>query len=234
MGVVARSAFAPIAVTRDAWQFKRMSDELAIAITKIIWPILKSEGFHRIRRKLLIRTQSRIVQRLDFQVSRWGGKNFCVNVSANLIASNEHVTLSPGFRLTRDTDGGDLWLPSRTKAEAETSATAILGSIRAEALPFFEATETIEGFSAVLSKEKWGALHHLSFQRGVAAALMGIIPDARKHLTDAIRLYEEDGREWCPKYIEKAKQLLEALAAGTASQLLDRWEQANRKAHGIG
>jgi hypothetical protein len=211
-----------------------MGDELAIAITKIIWPILKLEGFRRVRRKVFIRTQNRIVQRLDFQVNDWGGRDFCVNVSANLIASNEHVTLAPGFRLTRDADGGDLWLPSKTKVEAETSATVILGSIRAEALPFFEAIETIEGLSALLAKEQWASLHHLSFQSGVAAVLRGVIPEAQKHLTDAIRLYEEDGRDWCRNYIDRANQLREALAAGSATQLLDRWEQANRKAHGIG
>lgn len=210
-----------------------MGDELALAITKIIYPVLKPEGFRRMRRREFIRTKNGIVQRLDFQINSWGGRLFCVNISTNLIASNEFVTLQPGFRLKRDTDGGDLWLPSKTKVDAETSATVIRGSIRAEALPFFEATETIEGFSALLATEQWGSLHHLNFQCGVAAVLRGVIPDARKHLTDAIRLYEEDGRDWCPNYIDRANQLREALATGTAMQLLDRWEQANRRAHGI-
>lgn len=211
-----------------------MADELAKAITKIVYPVLKLEGFRRNRRREFIRHQCGIVQRLDFQVNSWGGRDFCVNISANIVASNEFVTLQPGFRLTRDTDGGDLWLPSKTKDEAESSAAVILGSICEEAVPFFERTRTVEGLSEVLAKENWGSGHHLHFQRGVALALMGDTGGARKHLDDAIRLYQEDGREWCADKIDKAKQLSEALANGNAPQLLTRWERENAKAHGIG
>jgi len=150
-----------------------MGDELAKAISKIIYPVLKPEGFRRVRTRDLIRIDNGIVQRMGFQISSWGSRDFCVNISANLIVSNEFVTLQPGFRLTRDTDGGDLWLPSKTAEEAEQSVSVILGSIRSEALPYFEKIRTIEGFSALLAKERWGAVHHLRFQRGVAAALGG-------------------------------------------------------------
>lgn len=209
-----------------------MGDELAKAITKIIYPTLKPLGFRRVRRREFIRAKSGIAQRLDFQVSSWGSRDFCVNISANLVASNEFVSLQPGFRLTSDT-GGDLWLPSKTKAEAEASAAVVLETILVEALPFFEKTETMEGFSALLANEDWGSLHHLSFQRGVAAVLSDNILDAQRHLTDAIHLYEEDGRDWCANYIDRAKRLCEALTTGSAMQLLDHWEQANRKMHGI-
>ncbi len=208
-----------------------MGDELAKAITKIIRPLLKDEGFLRTRRREFVRIENGIAQRLDFQVNSWGGRDFCVNISANLIASNEFVTLQPGFRLTREGGVGDLWLPSRTKEEAEQSTTAILRSIRAEAFPFFEKTRTVERISAVLAEEEWGSAHHLSFQRGVAAALMSDATSAREHLTDAIRLYEEDGREWCASYSVRANQLREALAKGNANRLLTDWEQRNWKAH---
>ena len=71
------------------------------------------------------------------------------------------------------------------------------------------------------------------FQRGVAAALGGDIPNARRHLADAIRLYEADGRDWCASYADRAARLDDALATGTAMQLLSSWEQTNGKAHGI-
>ena len=211
-----------------------MADELAKAVSKIIYPVLKPLAFRRVGKRQFIRFANGIAQRLDFQVTRWGGRDFCVNVSANIVASNEFVTLQPGFRLRRVDDGGDLWLPSKTKAEAETSAEAILGLIHAEALPFFAKTDTLEGFSALLAREQWSSKHHLIFERGVAAALGGDVIESRKHLTKAIQLYEEDGRDWCADYIERAKQLLEALETGNARPLLDRWEQANRKAQGIG
>lgn len=210
-----------------------MGDELAKAITKIIYPALKPAGFRRTRKRDLIRVENGIVQLLYFQVAPWGDRSFCVTAAVNLVAANEFVALQPGFRLTRDTDGGDLWLPSKTAEEAEISASVMLGSIRAEALPYFEKIRTVQGFSALLAKERWASTHHLNFRRGVAAALGGDILDAQRHLADAIRLYEEDGRDWCSNYIERALRLQNALAIGTAAQLLSEWEQANSKAHGI-
>jgi hypothetical protein len=210
-----------------------VADELAKAITKIIYPALKPEGFRRDRKRDLIRVDNGIVQRLYFQVSGWGGRAFCVTACANLVAANEFVALQPGFRLTRDTDGGDLWLPSQTAEEAERSASVILGSIRVEALPYFEMTRTIQGLSALLAKESWASTHHLSFQRGVAAALEDNLPAAQRHLADAIQLYEADGRDWAAGYIERATGLQDALASGTAAQLLKSWELANSKAHGV-
>jgi hypothetical protein len=210
-----------------------MSDELAAAITRFIAPMLRRAGFRRVRRRVFVRSQNGIAQRLGFQVDGWGSREFCVNVSANLIAANELVTLQPGFRLTRDIDGGDLWLPSKTKYEAETSARVIVGSILAEAFPFFEATATIGGLSELLAKEEWGSDHHQQFQLGVAAAFKGDFGDAQRHLSDAIVLYRNDGRDWCDDYIDRANRLCEALADGEAMQLLHCWEQANRKAHGV-
>src|SRR5688572_19197747 len=103
-----------------------MADELAKAITRIIYPALKAEGFRRTRRRDLIRVENGIVQRLYFQVSGDGGREFCVTACVNLVAANEIASLQPGFRLTRDPDGGDLWLPSAATEEAERSARVIV------------------------------------------------------------------------------------------------------------
>ena len=210
-----------------------MADELAKAITKIIYPALKPEGFRRARKRDLIRVESGIVQLLYFQVSGSGGREFCVTACANLVAANEFVALQPGFRLTRDTDGGDLWLSSHTAEDAERSAHVVLGSIQAEALPYFEAIRTPAGFGNLLARERWASTHHLSFQRGVAAALQGEMPAALRNLADAIQLYEADGRDWCAAYIQRARALQHALAGNTAPELLSGWYDANSKAHGI-
>jgi hypothetical protein len=210
-----------------------MADELAKAITKVIYPALKAEGFHRARKRDLIRVENGIVHLLYFQVSGHGGRDFCVTACANLIAANEFVSLQPGFRLTRDTDGGDLWLPSHTADEAERSAQVVLGSIQAEALPYFETVRTPAGFSALLAKERWASTHHLSFHRGVCSALQDDASAAIRHLADAIQLYEADGRGWCTDYIQRATALLHALKARTAPDLLAGWFKENSKAHGV-
>lgn len=209
-----------------------MIDELAKVVTTVIYPALKPQGFRRAR-KGLIRAENGIVHRLYFQLSSSGSRQFCVTACANLIAANEIITLQPGFRLRRRVDGGDLWLPSKTSEEAERSAHVVLGFIRAEALPYFEKVRTLTGFSALLATERWGSMHHLSFQRGVAAALQGETSIARRHLADAIELYEADGRDWCLGYIERSRALQEALTTGVAADLLALWFEANRKAHGI-
>ena len=153
---------------------------------------------------------------------------------ANLVAACETPVLQPGFRLTRDTDGADLWLPSLTPEQAQQSAEVVLSSIKAEALPYFESLRTPQGFLAQLATERWGSSHHLSFQRGVSAAMSGDATAARRHLSDAIALYEADGRDWCSGSIAKAEHLLTAVDAGAPQPLLDDWYKANCKAHGLG
>jgi len=210
-----------------------MPDELAKALTKTVYPALKLEGFRRVRKRDLIRVRNGIAHLLYFQVSVWGSRDFCVTASANLLAGCETPVLLPGFRLNRDTDGGDLWFQSATAEQAERAAASILGSIRAEAIPYFERIITPTAFSALLAQERWGASHHLSFQRGVSAALEEDTAAAKRHLIDAIDLYEADGKDWCAGYVTKAKLLLAALNGGDASVLLDEWRHANSRAHGV-
>jgi len=126
-----------------------------------------------------------------------------------------------------------LWLPSKTSEEAEASALVVLGLTREKAFPFFDKASTLEGFSDLLAKERWGSVHHLKFQQGVAAARLGRTNDARKQLNDAIQLYEADGRDWCFSKIDQAKELCEALEVGSDAELLACWELKNAKAHGI-
>lgn len=215
----------------DAGNLTLMPDELAKAVTRVLSPVLKPLGFRRARKRDLVRIENGLAQSLYFQVSGWGGREFCVTASVNLIAANEHQVLQPGFRI-RGADGGDLWLPSLTVEEAQTSAHVILAAIEAQALPFFDRARTLDGFSALLEEEQWASAHHLSFQRGVLAAIQGHVASARLHLAQAIALYDEDGREWCSSYIERANQLLEALGEDDGAQLLATWRQSHLKAHG--
>jgi hypothetical protein len=210
-----------------------MSDELAKAITRVIHPALKQDGFRRHRRRDLVRVINGVAHGLYFQVSGWGDREFCVTAFANLVAGHDVPALTPGFRLSRDTDGGDLWLPSLTAEQAELSAQIVLGSIRAEALPFFDSVTTPQAFAKELARHPRPD-HHNRLQQGIAEALAGNGAAARKHLADAVELYEADGHDWCADYADKARQLGAALAAGTAEPLLHEWYLANQKAHGVG
>lgn len=216
----------------DPGNLKLVPDELAKAVTRVLSPVLKPLGFRRFRKRDLVRIENGLAQSLYFQVSGWGGREFCVTASVNLIAANEHQVLQPGFRLSRSADGGTLWLPSLTVEEAERSAQVILASIEAQALPYFDRARTLDGFSALLGEEQWASAHHLSFQRGVLAAVQGRIASARLHLAQAIALYDEDGREWCSSYIERADQLLKALGEDDGAQLIATWHRSHLKAHG--
>ena len=194
--------------------------------------MLKPLGFRRARKRDLVRIENGLAQSLYFQVSGWGGREFCVTASVNLIAANEHQVLQPGFRLNHGADGSDLWLPSLTMDQAQRSAQVILASIEAQALPYFERPRTLDGFSALLGEERWASAHHLSFQRGVLAAIQGHVASARVHLARAIALYDEDGREWCSSYSDRANQLLKALGEDNGTQLLATWHRSHLKAHG--
>lgn len=108
----------------------------------------------------------------------------------------------------------------------------VLGSIQAEALPYFATLRSPAAFTALLAKERWASTHHLCFQRAVSAALQNASA-AIRHLADANQLPEADGRNWCTDYIQRATALLRALDAGTAPELLASWFTANSKAHGI-
>ena len=210
-----------------------MSDELAKAVTRVIYPALRSEGFRRHRKRDLVRVVNGVSHGLYFQVSGWGGREFCVTAFANLVAGWETPVLAPGFRLGRDTDGGDLWLPSSTADEAELSAHVVLNSIKAEALPFFERLADPAAFSTELALQP-SPDHHNRLQRGIAEALSGNEEAAYRHLADAIELYDAAGLDWCAEYVAKARRLVAALDGGTAKDLLETWYQANRKAHGAG
>ncbi|WP_206241616.1 DUF4304 domain-containing protein [Novosphingobium terrae] len=209
-----------------------MPDELAKAVTKIIFPVLKSQGFHRHGKRAFVRAQCGIAHRVDVQLNGWGGRDFCVNISANVIAGHEWVTLQPGFRLSAE-NGADLWLPSLSAEQAAESAKTVAHHLATTALPYFEEIKSLPGFSSLLAKEHWASTHHLNFQQGIVFALMQQDREAIDHLEKAIAAYELDGRPWCADYIQRATTLSQALRDGTSGTLLQTWEQVNKKAHGI-
>lgn len=205
-----------------------MADELKRAIRSIIFPALAPLGFHERGTRDLLRVDGPIVQKLHFQVTAWGGRDFCTTCCVNLIPANEIATFQPGFRL-----GGGKWLPSLTDQQAADSAALVLRWVMAEAIPFFERSRTLLGYEKTVARQEWGAEHHQKFQRAVALALSEMWEEADQLLREAKAHYLEDGRDWVGGYVAKVEALAAALQSGTATNLLRKWTVDNSKAHRI-
>jgi hypothetical protein len=207
-------------------------DELTPALTRTWNKRLADYGFRRVGRRDLQCLSSGVIRLLNFQVSAWGSREFCVNVAAFTLCGNDIPVLQPGFRLRRP-NGSDIWLPSMSAEEAADSVEIAWKAAETQALPWFERNSTLEGHLQVLQAEKWGSLHHLHFQIGVVEAILGRREDAISDLVTASRLFVEDGASWCPAYIAKAEALIDALGRGNASALLEEWRRANLAVHRI-
>jgi len=205
-----------------------MADKLKKAIMAIILPTLAPLGFRRQGARNLMRVENDIVQKLYFQLSGGGGRDFRVTCCANLIPANDFATLQPGFEL-----GSGRWLPYLTQQDAEDSVALVLRWITADALPFFERTRTLADYAQAVANQNWGSSHHGKFQRGVAMAHMGRSAEAGKLLREARSQYLEDGRPWVGDYIARIDALSLALQMGGEVILIQKWIADHQKAHGL-
>jgi hypothetical protein len=206
------------------------NDELTGAVARVWNPRLRSKGFRRVGKRDLAAVRCGIVLLFNFQVSAWGSRDFCVNVAAFTLSGNHLPVLQPGFCLETPV-GGQLWLPSRTAAEATNSVETAWSLALKQALPWLDKNSTLEGHLKTLNSEKWGSRHHQLFKIGVVEALLGRNGDSADHLREAISLYLDDGRDWCRAEIAKAEALLDALRQDNAVSLLDKWASSNRLVH---
>jgi hypothetical protein len=201
----------------------RSADPLAAAVTSILLPFLRPHGFRRKSNRVLARLSADILQFFELQLSAHGGKEFCVHYAAlALFCPRDHWVLQPGDRLRRE-NGAEAWFPAASHEVADTSMREVTQMARDQALPFLDATRTVEGLLAILEKERWGSQHHLSLEKGCCAAKLGRLDAAQEYLHRAIALYREDGRAWCAEGIERCEQLLAAIRAGAADDLLRQW-----------
>jgi hypothetical protein len=207
-------------------------DELTIALTRTWNKRLAEYGFRRVGRRDLQSLSSGIVRLLNFQVSAWGSRDFCVNVAAFTLCGNDIPVLQPGFRLHHP-NGSDIWLPSKSAEEAADSVEIAWKVAETQALPWFDRNSTLEGHLQVLRAESWASRHHLHFQIGVVEAMLGRRDEAIGDLVAASRLYAEDGPSWCAAYIAKAEALIDALNQGNESTRLEQWRTANLTVHRI-
>lgn len=221
-------------VQSDGMQFLAMRerDELTPALTRTWNKRLADRGFRRVGRRNLKSLSNGIVRKLNFQISAWGSRDFCVNVAAFTLCGNDLPVLQPGFRL-RNPNGSEIWLPSKSPEEAANSVELAWKAAEVQALPWFDLNSTLEGHLHVLHSEVWGSQHHLHFQIGVVEAMLGRREDAIGNLVEASRLYADDGRDWCRAYVMRAEALIDALHKGDEAEVLEKWRIENLAVHRI-
>lgn len=201
----------------------RSSDPLTAATTSILIPELRLHGFRRKTSRIIARIQDDILQFVDLQLEAYGSKGFCVNyASLSLFCPRDYLILQPGARLKRE-NCAEAWLPAKSHDEADASMAIVVNMARTQAVPFFDATKSVGGLLACLKRESWGSQHHLYLEMAFCEARMGRFDDARSHALRAIDLYREDGRAWCPEYIERCQRLIGGIESDNLAEMFHSW-----------
>jgi len=186
-------------------------------------PELRSHGFRRKTNRLIARIQDDILQFFDLQLSGYGGKDFCVNyASISLFCPRDYMILQPGARLKRE-NGAEAWLSAKTHEVADVSMAQVANMAQTQALPFFDATKSVDGLLGWLNRENWGSRHHLYLEMAFCEARLGRISEAKALAVGAIELYREDGRDWCPGYIDLCEQLIAGIESNNLTERFQRW-----------
>jgi hypothetical protein len=203
----------------------RSSDPLTAATTSILIPELRSHGFRRKSNRIIARIQDDILQFFDLQMSAYGGKDFCVNyASISLFYPRDYLLLQPGARLKKD-NGAEAWLLAKTHDDADASMAKVANMVQTQALPFFEATKSVDGLLECFNRENWGSRHHLYLEMAFCEARMGRFGEAQAHALRAIELYREDGRDWCAKYIDLCQRLIAGIERNKLTAMFQHWIQ---------
>jgi hypothetical protein len=201
----------------------RSSDPLTAATTSILIPELRSHGFRRKTNRIIARIQDDILQFFDLQMSVYGGKDFCVNyASISIFCPRDYLVLEPGSRLKCD-NGAEAWLSAKAHDDADASMVKVANMVQAQALPFFEATKSVDGLLDCLQHERCESRHHWYREIAFCEARSGRFGDAQAHAARAIELYREDGRDWCAEYIDLCQQLIAGIESNTLAEMFRHW-----------
>lgn len=132
------------------------------------------------------------------------------------------MILQPGARLKWE-NGADAWLSAKTHAEADASMGKVANMVQSQALPFFEATKSVDRLREYLIRENWGLRYHLHLEIAFCEARSGRVAEAQNHAIQAIELFREDGRTWCSEYIDLCQQLLSGIEGDKLADKMQRW-----------
>ncbi|MBX9693343.1 MAG: hypothetical protein K2Z81_13230 [Cyanobacteria bacterium] len=156
------------------------------------------------------------------QMSGYGGKDFCINyASLSLFNPRDYLILHPGDRLRES--GGELWVPSLSLEEADASMELCSQLAKEQAIPFFEATKTVEGLFNCLMQESWGSNHHLNAEIAFCLARLGRFEESIEHFRLAIDLYRQDNRSWCYTCVVLCEQVIESIRSKQIDETLKRF-----------
>src|SRR5262245_17310454 len=201
----------------------RSSDPLTAATTSILIPELRLHRFRRKTNRIIARIQDDILQFFDLQLEAYGSKEFCVNyASLSLLWPRDYLILQPGARLNRE-NRAEAWLPAKTHNEADASMAKVVNMVQTQALPFFDATKSVGDLLECLKGESWGSRHHLYLEMAFCEARLGRCDDAKSHALQAIDLYREDSRAWCPEYIELCQRLIGGIESNKLAEMFQGW-----------
>lgn len=124
-------------------------DHLKKYIKGDLLPILSEDGFKLYRSKDFVRIKGPFVDRISFQLSQYGSKNFFVHYYKNLISDPlvDIDSYSVGNRLTDNSNNGDdtKW-NGNDDSEAQDAIMSVGQAYRKTIRPWFEALESIPGY----------------------------------------------------------------------------------------
>ena len=63
----------------------------------------------------------------------------------------------------------------------------------------------------------------MNLETACCEARMGRFDDAKSHALWAIDLYREEGRAWCPEYIELCQRLIGGIESNKLAEMFQRW-----------
>jgi hypothetical protein len=211
----------------------RSADPLTAATTALLLPFLRPHGFKRKSNRLIVRITDGVAQFVHIHLSCWGGKDFRVHyVALPLFCPRDYLILQPGDTLNRE-NGAEAWFPAQTHELAGASMETVVRMLHEQALPFFDATRTVQGLLGCLRRERWGSDHHLNMEKGCCLARLHQLDEAQERLHRAIDLYREDGRDWCEGFIQQCECLLVSIRAGRADEQLREWTRHSVTALGF-
>ena len=144
------------------------------------------------------------------------------SASISLFCPRDYWILQPGARLNRE-KRAEAWLSAKSHDDADASMAKVVNMAQTQALPFFDATNSVAGLLDCLKRESWASRHHLYLEMAFCEARMGRFDDAKSHALKAIDLYQEDGRAWCPQYIELCRRLIGAIESNKLPEMFQGW-----------
>lgn len=192
-------------------------------------PLLREHGFQRYTKRSFGRvTNSCVFQYIDFQLSRFGGKNFAVNYASLLITRLQEGVGSTTFRRLPRGKSHDGWWSAKTHERADESMQEICEKTKSIAIPWFETTSAALGLAQELVGLAKHGNPHTFFELGCCYVTAGDLAAASAPLEGAVwrfqKAYDEmPQRTWALKERMLAEEAVGAIANRTHESLILSW-----------